>query len=238
MRKRLLSFLTTSALLSQTFPAPGPNVPRALVVSSGIFTLVSVNSGSCSNGASACSINATVGAGHLLVLYSATNSAVSYLSATGDSFTHCPASGASNATGASADCAYVLSSAGGSNTYTFTWTSAPTALVVYLLEFSYSGSSVSYDAGNVVSNSLTASTLAAPSLALSGNNDVIIQMVAAPCNPSSIAGPAYINPPYTFNSVGTAIAGAINQTSYSAPTWTMNCTYFGFVTSAVAFAGN
>lgn len=236
MRKRLLSFLITNTLLSQTFPAPGPNVPHAFVAGAA-WTLVSTttSNANCIYTTNNCDVVATIGAGHLLVFYSYTNSPVSYSSATGDSFTHCPASAANSGSGGySVDCAYVLSAAGGTNvTYTFTWSGNASGIVVILLEYSYFGGSVSYDTGNAA----TAGTGSpGPSLTLSGTNDVVVQVNAAPCYPTGISGAAYTNPSFLADSANFgAIAGAINQTSYSAPTWTSACSYFSTAVSAVAF---
>jgi hypothetical protein len=238
MRKHLLSFLIASTLLSQTFPAPGPNVPHvphALVSSAWTLVSSTTSNTSCIYTTNNCDVVATIGAGHLLVFYSYTNSAVSYSSATGDSFTHCPASAASSGSGSySVDCAYVLSAAGGTNVaYTFTWSGNTSGIVVILLEYSYSGGSITYDTGN---GATVGTNSSGPPLTLSGTDDVIVQVNAAPCTPTGISGAAYTNPSFLGDAAHLgAIAGATNQTSYSAPAWTSACSYFSTAVSAVAF---
>jgi len=123
---------------------------------------------------------------------------------------------------------------GGANvTYTFTWSGATSGIVVILLEYSYSGGTVSYDNGN---GATVGASSPGPSLTLSGTGDVIVQVNAAPCYPTGISGAAYANPSFLGDGAHFgAIAGAINQASYSAPTWTSSCSYFSTAVSAVAF---
>jgi hypothetical protein len=194
-----------------------------------------------STGTAACSVTATVSGGDLLVfastLYFGYGSGVlqpTYGSASGDTFTHCPSAALGvikETTGGGAyiltDCAYVLSAAAQtSHTYTFNWTTSSGGgitpqwwLDVDLLEYHRSTGTAAYDAANNT-NSSSCTTCAAPSSLSISATDVVIQWGGFDNVPSAISG-AYTQPAdFDSSNLYGAYAGALNVTSYSAPSWT------------------
>jgi hypothetical protein len=232
----LLAFYPSLSLRQYVSPMKNKGIPAAtwtLTQHPHNFTCSGTSSGNV-----ACTVTATsTGAGHLLILLSSAyegqnagnNTAPSYVSASGDStWTHCPSSYAniqySTNNFEATDCAYVLSSAGGATSFTFTW-SYPTGtqfsnIDVEFLEVVRSTGSATYDTGNNTTSSC-ATSCAGPTLTLTGSSDYIAQWTGADATINSVSG-AYTNPADidTSNVVG-GFAGALNQSSGTGPTWSV-----------------
>jgi hypothetical protein len=179
----------------------------------------------------ACTVTATATtAGNALILLSSifggSNTAPTFLSASGDStWTHCPSSYATQAALETVDCAYILSAAGGATSITFNWTGNTSNTShfyadVELLEVHRSAGTASYDAGAATTVSGTASRVG-PACSIAGTSDYVAQWIAESATIVSISGAAYTNPFDLDNtSVDAAFAGALNQSSAPAQTWT------------------
>lgn len=131
------------------------------------------------------------------------------------------------------DQAYNTAATGGAASVTITVDSAPgNTWTAGVNEYSYSGASKSYDGGNNTT-STNCTSCAGPTLTMSGNNDVIVQTIAQGNTITAISAP-YTNPD---DSTTSGMAGAINQATYSQPTWTQNAVAPAAM-SALAIKGN
>lgn len=241
MTKRILLLLTAILLL-----AAAADAQWTVVQHPNFFTCTGSTSGN-----HGCTVTATAtGANHLLILLSAafegqtgTNHiAPTFVSASGDStWTHCPNSYAhleyTTNSFENTDCAYVLKSAGGATSFTFTWSFPATtnayAIDVELLELSVPGGTFFFDADNNTT-SASCSSCVAPSVTLGGNGEYIATWIAQQQSITSISAP-YTNPAADIENVDVAggFAGAINQSSGTGPTWT--CTAGAAAMSTIAF---
>lgn len=160
--------------------------------------------------------------------------------------THCPTSPATGqiwkpATNVwyATDCYYILNSAGGTNSFTATvdfggGTATSVGVNVYVVEISKSSGSITIDteaAGN--NGGSTCSSCVVPSITFTGSNDYVLTWIAIddqagpPFGAASISG-SYSNPFDNSDAtdITAALAGKVNVTTYSAPTWTLQQTSF------------
>lgn len=185
----------------------------------GAWTLKNHTTG-CTGSSSPCALTVpSTTAGNLLVgvgLIQANGGTMT--SITGGTSVH-PAGCAGNDVGTarSSDVAYVLSATGGSTSITFTASAAFDT--VDLLEYSYTGTPISFDVCSNRDQSVAAVNIAGVSCGtLTGTNDAIIQLgvfsgnASAPC-PNSAASPA------DFPN-GDSACGLINTTNNAAGTYT------------------
>lgn len=195
----------------------------------------------CSSGVSSCSITVTViRPGDLLIVdvLGAGSWSISSVTDNGtpaSTYVHCPSCQVS-ATPGDVDMSYCLSAAnngGGSISVTVTLTSAPTnTWWVRFWEFSYTGSSVAFDAAGTRSQTSNATSTAGVGLTLTGTNDVIVQSVkTGGGNVTAISGGAGYTISYTNNLIDDAYA--LNISDGTAPTWTMGSSKS--VLNAIAF---
>jgi hypothetical protein len=227
-----LGFLCSVPAPAHQVRIPGPGgasggVTWTVVQHPNNFTCTPTGSGNKS-----CSVTSSAtAAGNLLILLSSafgTNGKPTFVSASGDgTWTHCPAANAFlNYTSTDwlvTDCAYILSATGGATTETFTWNypSGAGDIDVELLEVYRSTGTATFDA-NATATNLSCSHCAAPSVSISGSSDYIAQWVAFSQDIVSIDG-AYSSPFDLENSnVEGGFAGALNQSSGTGSTWTMN----------------
>jgi hypothetical protein len=219
---------------------------KRAVISTGVtWTLIQhLKTVNCGNSNATCSISGvTTTAGDLLILVGTNDDSAQHIvfsSASGDStWTHCPASGASeNYSGSNwlaSDCAYILSAAGGTGlTISWTWNLAAVAHAVELYEVRRSTGTATYDTGNVASAS-SCGSCTGPTLTLTGSSDFIAQWGSFE---NSIAPPGtspWLNPNDSDNSnTDSAWVGALNQSSGAGPTYTQTGAGGGAM-SAVAF---
>ena len=169
-------------------------------------------------------------------------------------WTHCPSANANKIGGSSGvsiqstDCYYRLVATGGASTITGTFTvsnsvdpncsasgsGAGCVADGVVLEYTRSSGSASYDTdGTSTAGSCT--SCVGPSLSLSGASDVIAQWNSNESICTSISGASYTNPSAMVDNMNTygTFAGAINQSSSSAQTWT--CSSGDAAMSAVSF---
>lgn len=227
-------------------------VNNKTAAAAGTFTLVqfkyndSLGGGtggsSCDNATTGvCNVTVSaLGSGHLVacVGFFAHSVAVTVsCTATSNTFTHCAgAHGCAfgNSTAGFLDAAYVLSSTSGATNVACTSSLSSLAyLGCGVYEYSYSGSSISFDTSNGAIDT-ACTTCAAQALTLTGTTDVIIQ-TGIPANSLTAISGAYTNPAQFYSGAGNA--GRINTTDGTAPNWTQNVS--GQVTvMAIAFKGN
>jgi hypothetical protein len=205
-------------------------------------------------------------AGNLLVLWSSLQYAgtgfasLMSLSAvtdngTSETWVHCPNSlindaASSDATLYGMDCWYVLSAAGGATSVSATWTlSGLTGTITKkidaeVMEYHPSSTPIFYDTGNAFFDASSCSSCAGPAGLLSGSSDVVTQSaVYGSLYGGTVItgiGGAYSNPADfdNTNHVFGAFAGALNQSSYSVPTWTSATSILPTYFSTAAFGGN
>jgi len=132
---------------------------------------------------------------------------------------------ASNSSGASSDIYYTLNSASGATTITVNFNSTGTNVSqVEMFEYSFSGSSVSFDAGNNIVNATNTLRGGVSLAALTGTNDLLIQSIAMSNsgNVTAISG-AYTTTDFgNPASGGAGFAAAANSVTGTAPTWTFS----------------
>lgn len=182
----------------------------------------------------ACTVTATpITAGNAILLLSsifgASTVAPTFTSATGDStWTHCPSAyaTASNTLGReTTDCAYVLSATGGGTSFVFTWTGTGVSsshyfMDVELIEVHRSVGTSTLDASNG-STASNAATRVGPVCSLSSTSDYVAQWIAETESVTAISGASYTNPfDLDSTNVVAGFAGALNQSSAPAQTWT------------------
>jgi hypothetical protein len=189
----------------------------------GTFTLVQhVLGAACTGGTNACSITVSAtGTGHVGILNATdvNGASLTILSVSGGGTWTAPAGCVLNSASVGTTmCAYNTNLSSGATTITVTWSSTSTSandkLAYY--EYSYSGSSVSFDNAGTVSRTATLTpTGVTPSL--TGSNDVIVQGIAM-ANGVVSSQTVYGNGLYATNFQGTA--DLENTTSTTPPVWT------------------
>ena len=179
-----------------------------------------------------CAVTVTsTGAGHLLVFAALIGNTTSTLSSvSGDgTWTVCGASCRSVSSVTTTEMGYILSATGGATTITGTL-SATSPWSAAVLEYSYTSGPISVDAQGHREQTTGTTSCAGVTLTLTGTNDVIVQIA----NPSgSISA---VTSPYTSPADfpgGNGVAGSINTTSGTAPTWTQTSSTDAL--SAIAF---
>jgi hypothetical protein len=208
-----------------------------------------------------CSVTVTsTGVGHGIIVASSmfynglTTTAPSYASTSGDSsLVHCPSPYGQvleTTTGGNdftvQDCAYTTSSVGGSTSFTVTMntpnqnTSTSSSIDIQFVEFSKSSGTIALDTQNGTSYSPTSTcgtspqpACSFPSLTLTGSNDYIFLQCILDNSFSALSSP-WTNPSNVeLTNVGGGFFGALNQTSYTAPSLSQTSGYATL--SAIAF---
>ena len=225
----MLAALPASA---QLFPFPGPGGEGVVAASFGTATQ-DVHA-SCGTSLTCTLTVASTGTGHLLVLvgqvYSTTHIAEAswpvYASASGGgSWVWCP-SCTNYARLAYADqvsqvAAYVLSSTSGTTSVSMTLTgSAPSGWALEFVEVPYTGSGLALDgAGINTSTSCGSSACVGATLPISGTTDYLLQYIRSfQAAPTGITG-AYTDFTDYVSATKSAVAGAKNTTTGTAPSW-------------------
>jgi len=212
----------------------------------GWSTLTLVQSAFGNTTTTTCTISiSAVGGGHLLVVWDGLFSAVGTSNSVSDgtnTYTHCSNCRASDGTGTiSGDMWYVLSSTltGGATTVTVTH-SGNLSGFCYYAEYAFTAASVSVDASGSADDATGSATQLGVAMTLTGTNDVVVQGIvsgsgAPTINSIAAGGTASFTNPFIHPAPDrSAIAGAINTTDGSAPTWTMSASARAVV-GAMAF---
>jgi len=189
------------------------------------WTLVHANAATTNCSGSTCgAVLTSTTAGNLLVIgyFGANSVTVSSINA-GGTFVHCPscAVGASGTSGF-IDAGYVLSATGSVTAITVTLSGSGGAWATIVSEFKSDAGTAIYDT-SLTKTDTTCTSCATPALTLTGANDLVVELAAAG---QSITTP-FIGSPYTNPSIqpnGDGWAGALNVTSFSAPSWTQSPT--------------
>ena len=187
--------------------------------------------GSCSGASAICTVTLTsTGSGHLITaeaMYPGAGGSITSASC-GGTLTHCPSCFVEEATSLiSEDGAYILSSSSGTTSCTITLTSNPGGgWKAEFQEWSFTASSISLDTGATPTNNrdqtTTSTSIVGPSLTLSANNHVIIEMNNAANTSNSISGGCAGGSGYTLGAGVTSsksMAYCYNSTDATAPTW-------------------
>lgn len=228
-------------MISVMFPGPGG------VVSGGggaTWTLVQSAHTFTTNVESVTVTTSPTTAGNLLIAlnsYSTTDGSAppTLTSMTGDSaWTRCPEGYAQNQFEATdyvaTDCMYILNAAGGTTSFSNLWVNNASGGVendLVILEYNISSGNAYYDTGGVLTPSSCNPNCSSPALTLNGTNDVILQWTADD-NGATGPGAPYTSPNLRDTTiVGAAFAGALNQSSGAAITWT------AAITTPIALAG-
>lgn len=235
----ILLFLTLPAFPQMLQGIVGGTKPAA----GGEWTLVQhVNKANCGGQQNCTATVSSTGAGHLLVAIASayqTTSAITFSAISGDStWTHCPAGyldhNYSGSTRVATDCAYILSATGGATSIQWTWSaSASNYFSLEVMEFAWSGSSISYDTGNVGTDT-TCTSCNGQALTLTGAKDVVIQW-AVPGGPNITSVDAGWSTNADIDANGYGFAHKLNISSFSVPVWAVPSTTVGV--GAVAFKG-
>jgi len=179
----------------------------------------------------------STGSGHLgiVVIFDYTHHTVISSVSGGGTWVHPTGSSSCNeyANSSDVDCAYTLSTTSGATSITLSFgtTPGPYAAAEYG-EWSYTASPASFDAAGVATTSSNTNPQTAVALTLTGSNDLIVQFLSGTWAATAISSPYTSQANFTN---GYGFAGAINTTSGSAPSWTMNNTGAGVVMGAIAF---
>lgn len=194
--------------------------------------------GTCANNATACTVTvSSIGAGHTLIAGSlvfrtAGSSTLSSVTG-GETWTHCAGTNGcafGNTGWGWLDASYVLSATGSETSFTCNVSAAAGGyLACFVIELSYSGSSVSFDTSNG-GNNTSCTSCSGVALTL-GGTDAIVQ-IGIPEDALTAINLSYTG---TFNS-GAGVAYLINTTNGTAPTWTANAGQMAKM--AIAFKGN
>lgn len=223
----------------------------------GIFTLVHNYAQDCGGGVKVCTATITaLGSGHgvgafcfLVYPTSTTNALPTSVTSTANAFT--PPATANVAVLATHNYitlggAYNISSISGTTSVTCNWANATAGSVedaiIHIFEYSYTGSSISFDNANAVSNA-ACTNCSGVSLTLSGSVEVVMQALMADtttngCDGGTITGGAGYTSPNEQSVDGEVSAGAINTSNGAAPTWNGCATSDKTVGYAMAFKGN
>lgn len=241
---------------------PGPGTFHTTTTT---FTLIQhPTTFSCTTVACAVTTSSTT-AGNLLVLWSAArytgtgNAKIEALTSvtdngTAETWVHCPNSAINDANSSDAtlfalDCWYVLSAAGGATTVTATWemtglTGSSQKVDATVIEYHPSATPIFFDAGNTKYTSTSCSSCTGPPGLLSGTSDLVSQAAIFP-DFSGFTVTTAVSAPYSnptdlenTNHIYGAFAGALNQSSYSVPTWTAGGSHQPSYYSSVAFSSN
>lgn len=250
MRKVFLFLMLWAApALAQTTVFPNtivfPNTTVLAVPPGATWTVVQHVKNTCTTTGTgstqilSCAVTVTsTTAGNLLILGAAAftsqqNIAATFSSASGDTFTHCPANLVNAASGGNtntADCAYRLSATGGATSLTWAWTANVPAANAYdstveALEIKRSSGTATFDgcsSGSTCfssSTSCTSCAVATPSI--TGTSDYVLQWGSFSGGaPSAISGAGYNQPFDTDSTTKAGFAGALNQSSVIAQNWT------------------
>jgi hypothetical protein len=190
-----------------------------------------------------CTIAASLTAGIPAVFiargWTLNGTALTFNSATGDSFTHLAsayAAGALNGKNFVVDAVLVESAAGGSGPYTITenTTSSSGNLDCDIVQPSISAGAATLDGAAAVGYGSCATPCTSPALSLSGPNDFVLQSVAMGYGPAAPGAP-YTNP---MDQDGTNVYGgtygALNQSAVLPVTWSTNSLNY-VAASVIAF---
>ncbi|HEX4284564.1 MAG TPA: hypothetical protein VHZ28_05695 [Terracidiphilus sp.] len=251
------AFDTNNSLGNWTVTVVNPNNIHSnsfsfTVITPPPFTLVQQTSSTCTSSPCADEITSTT-QGNLLVLfseakYSGTGSAIAatFSGASGDgTWTHCPNSVMNYVAGVNPayalDCWYTLSSAGGATSVSATWTFAGLtspgyAIADELFELHPTSTPVYYDTGNASTNFINCSTTCTGPAALLSGPDAVLQAAMLSSLPTAISTP-YAAPDILSNVKG-AFSSALDQSSYSLPTWQGTALSNPNLYSTAAFGNN
>lgn len=192
----------------------------------------------CANGSATCAVTVqSTGSGNLTVIWCKFSNTADTISSVSDgSATYglctasaCHSSDSTNANGT--DIAYALSSTSGKTSITVTKSSTNNAWVCRILQYSTTAGPAVYDVGGNRNQSTNTTSPAGVTLTLGGSNDVIIQSDLASV-PTAISG-SYTTPADFDGTRNYGVAGWVNTSSGSAPTWTQTNSRSSL--SAVAF---
>jgi hypothetical protein len=201
------------------------------------------NSSTPGNLACAVTLTQSIGAGHVLLMLTAswlkgTTSTASYVSASsgdGSSWTQCPSAYHGSINFGSTqwmdtNCAYVLSSTGGGSATATITLSAPTGATTFSVDAEFLEIAPTAGSTAVLETQTTAYTTSSscspcvgPALSLAGSDDYVAQWIAQGDATTFSIGGAYTNPiDVDANDVDGAFAGALDQSSAGAQSWTVN----------------
>jgi hypothetical protein len=229
--------------------------PFSLIQSPSNLTCTGTGNGTSQTFPCSVTVTATTAGNSLLLLtsFSTNNQTVqaTYSSASGDStWTHCPAQFSNFVAPPlqyANDCAYILSATGGATTITANWVGTVAngiswSIDVQVVELHLSTGSAAFDACTTgtacITTTSSTSPYTSPTFTPTGSADYIAQWISQPGTSCSINGSAYINPFSTeTNNVESSFAGALNQSSASAQTWTCGNNPTFAAMSAVALKG-
>jgi hypothetical protein len=236
MKLRLAIFV--AAVLATAICAAQYSIPSSTYVSPSGSTTYTFNSassginGACASSSATCTVSgltaATNGDVVVLAVAFARSTLQTISSATGNSATLVKCTSSACATYNSVittDIAAFMNSSSGGTSYTVTMSATSTATWAFaVLDFTPSATA-SYDTGNATSYTSTANPVG-PSLSPSGTSDLFIQAIGYGSGSGTISiGGGYTIPTgFKVNFTGTktaAFAYLANQSSYTAPTWTI-----------------
>jgi hypothetical protein len=247
MRRDCHSWILLAALAL----APCARAGQTLVQHPNNFTC---NSSTPGNLACTVTLTQSIGAGHVLLMLTAswlkgTTSTASYVSASsgdGSSWTQCPSAyhGSINFSSTQwmdTNCAYVLSSTGGGSATASITLSAPTGATTFFVDAEFLEITPTAGSTAVLETQTTAYTTSSscspcvgPALSLAGSDDYVAQWIAQGDATTFSIGGAYTNPiDVDANDVEGAFAGALDQSSAGAQSWTVNTASEGSM-SAIA----
>lgn len=177
------------------------------------------HNGACTTGTTCAITVASTGTGHLLfAIATGGNNAIQSVSG-GGTWALCTTS---ECRSGKSDIAYCLASTSGATTVTITFTGSNSGAAAAVFEYSFTGSSASYDKGgnNTLSGQAGSNPATGIALTLTGTSDVIVQsMWGNVVNVTAVSAP--YTQPADFNG-GIGYVGAINTSSGTAPSWTMS----------------
>jgi hypothetical protein len=138
----------------------------------------------------------------------------------GGTWVHPAGCAGTDSTAGSSDVAYSLSSTSGATTVTVTHTLTSMSDVVNFAEYSFTGTSVSFDACNNRDQSTAAANIAGATLgSLTGTNDVIVQIGSFAGTASGCGSQGGTNGNPSAFPTGDAFCGFINTTTTTANTY-------------------
>lgn len=189
---------------------------------SATWTLVQEVTSNCSGNSSASITVTSTGSGNLLVVVFGMSVAQTLSSVTGGgTWVMCGANCRITQSGAgTTDAGYTLSSSSGATSITWTLSGNPSSCDVQFYEYSFTSGPASLDVVGTRAQTSSVTNPAGVTLSLTGTSDVIVQ-ACVPSGSVSAIGSPYTQPGVQVGA-GTAsgFAGAINQSSGTAPTWT------------------
>jgi hypothetical protein len=190
-------------------------------------------SAACTTTSCAVTVTST-GSGHILVYgYVGNLTATATISSVsgGGTWTHCSNCSAKDSNGDQVDISYTLASTGGVTTITATLSSAPALGGGTVWELSCTGVAALDTSGSNVHNT-ACTTCAGEPLTLSGASDAIVQITAPAGTATAVTSPYNSNQDFP-QSGDFGDAGAVSQSSGSAPNWTTSSGVNAF--AAIAF---